>query len=636
MRCIQKVAGDRLTLGANAALFFAQGQLGGHLVRISGVLTFLGFSAALAANSAAMAQTPNRDSIFIPERFAKCSKVDFGREEGAQQLNKCFRPTIERYYGRIYLAGEAPEFETLGSTRFRTEQEGRSFWQNIRSLFVTKKKSGSVIASFMLQRPGETPVKIAVLELAKFEYDDGKLFRISKSGTYMNGYVGPVFYADAGTTVTAEIEYKYDKKVAFNITPLVTEAMGALNGIGFLGKKIVVPADAAAKVAAYEKALGDHFSSAATRVSSFSLSFDTGGGTNAVYSALDVNRTIPGKGFLFAGVDRLPSILVDPPAPGSPLLIANGGYGIGSTSPVRDRRIQGKDLKDYFITALGEDYQQLYRQDSPTDFLAATNRLWSVVDAADLALVNADKVAALWAMIATNRLMADPIVRANYVLHADEKYMKELGLGLPDLIQAPMTATEKAIMAAGEAGMVSAQASVTKARSAYSQAENAALRSLTFPLAADLQPPKNAGSCSYRGEKVQSNATFYGQVTSLASDAANNVYEGQISWPGNIPIFQGAGRYTFAKGEIESYIGDFQGNYFHGFGRMTWRNGEYFLGSFANDKPSGFGVLFTGAGRYFVNYLEGKPDGASLFVSHDGSRKTGEWINGTFISVPQG
>ena len=605
------------------------------MVRFSGVLTVLAFGAALIGSSAALAQTANSNPMFIPERFARCSKVELGQDASTQQLNKCFSPTIDRYYGRIYVAGEPPEFEALSTTRFHDEKEGRSFWQSMRALFVTKKKSGAVIATFRLQQPGETPVTIAVMELARFKYDDGKLFRISKSGAYMNGYVGPVFYADANTTVTAEIEYKYDKQVEFSITPLVTDAMAALSGIGFLGKKVVIPAEAATKMTAYEKALGDNFSSTSTLVSSFSLSFDTGGGTNAVNRALDFNRTIPNKGFLFAGVDRVPSILVDPPAPGGPLLIANGGYGIGSTSAVRDRRIQGKDLKDYFITALGDDYQQLYRQDSPTDFLAATKRLWSVVDAADLALVNADKVAALWAMIATNKLMADPMVRENYVLHADEKYMKELGLGLPELNEGPMTAAEKAIMAAGEAGMATARASVAKATSAYSQAENAALRSHIVPLAADLEQPKNPGAWSYRGEKVRPDAVFYGRVTTLTSNALNDFYDGQISWPGNIPIFQGVGRYTFAKGPIESYIGDFQGNYFHGFGRMTWRNGEYLIGAFANDKPSGFGVLFTSAGRYFVNYLDGKPDGASLFIGHDGTRRSGEWIGGTFVSAPK-
>ncbi|QSR19728.1 hypothetical protein [Novosphingobium sp. KA1] len=588
---------------------------------------------ALTGNSTAAAQEQVADAALVPERYSKCGKVALAGEPGTLQLNKCFNPSVGGYYGRLYLAALPPEFEVLTDEKFRESAEGRAFWASVRSLFVKKQKSGSVIATFQVHQPGEQAVTIAILELAKFNYDDGKSFKISKSGSYLNAYVGPIFYADANTTVTASIEYKYDKKVKTDITPYITGAMSALSGIGFLGKKVVIPSDAAAKVMSYEKALAEHFNSESTLVSNFSLSFDSAGGTNAFNRSLDFNRTIPSKGYLFAGVDRIPSVLVDPPAAGKPLQFTDGGYGIGATSFVLERKVQGKPLRDYFIGPMGEDFQKLYQQENAADFIAATAHLRSVVDSADLALVNADKVAALWAMIATNKLMKNPDVRANYVLQADEKYMQQLGLELPDIFH-EWTASDKALLAAGAAGMASAQASVANAKSAYAQAEHAALRYAIVPLGADLEPAIESDQWSYRGEKVQAGGVFYGRIANLAGNAKDNTYDGQVSWSGGIPIMQGVGRYTFASGPIASYIGDFQGNYFHGFGRMTWQNGEYFLGTFANDKPNGFGVLFTATGRYFINYLDGKPDGASLFVGNDGTRKPGEWIAGAFVSVP--
>ncbi|CDW89970.1 UNKNOWN [Stylonychia lemnae] len=150
---------------------------------------------------------------------------------------------------------------------------------------------------------------------------------------------------------------------------------------------------------------------------------------------------------------------------------------------------------------------------------------------------------------------------------------------------------------------------------------------------------------------------------------------GPSSNPHNDPIFNGYGYYKFSErvsyeGEWKNgkrhglgylmnqdsgwdFLGEFQDNHIHGFGKYIWNSGDVYIGFFTHNEKNGFGIYkwqngsaykgfwknnkkhglgdytYPDKSYYYGYYSYDKPDGLGLYVWPDGNYYQGEWKNGS-------
>ena len=91
---------------------------------------------------------------------------------------------------------------------------------------------------------------------------------------------------------------------------------------------------------------------------------------------------------------------------------------------------------------------------------------------------------------------------------------------------------------------------------------------------------------------------------------------------------EGKGRLVFDRikeKRFAQFEGDFKDNVFEGQGKITYTNGNVYVGEVSCNMPNGFGSAVFGANRYNGFFLDGKRSGEGEIIYRDGSRYKGSW-----------
>jgi hypothetical protein len=104
------------------------------------------------------------------------------------------------------------------------------------------------------------------------------------------------------------------------------------------------------------------------------------------------------------------------------------------------------------------------------------------------------------------------------------------------------------------------------------------------------------------------------------------VYRGV--WRHHAPAGNGTAEYT--HGDIVSYEGCFtNGGKYHGHGRLTWRNGDWFEGQFHQGLRHGQGVYHWKDGRQYTGmFVKNERHGKGLYMYPDSKLYEGEFVHG--------
>jgi serine protease Do len=91
----------------------------------------------------------------------------------------------------------------------------------------------------------------------------------------------------------------------------------------------------------------------------------------------------------------------------------------------------------------------------------------------------------------------------------------------------------------------------------------------------------------------------------------------------------GFGILTFNNGD--KYTGDFENNWFHGVGLFEWSNGDVYIGDFDEGLRTGFGIYTWASGdQYEGGWLNGERHGYGIYTYPDGTTDKGMWKNNQF------
>ncbi len=86
--------------------------------------------------------------------------------------------------------------------------------------------------------------------------------------------------------------------------------------------------------------------------------------------------------------------------------------------------------------------------------------------------------------------------------------------------------------------------------------------------------------------------------------------------------------------KIKSYSGDYKNGFYHGKGRLEFKDGSVYEGQFENNKMHGYGKIFFKDGSiYQGNFKNNLRDGTGIFKNTEGSQKRVVYQNGKFREV---
>ena len=106
-------------------------------------------------------------------------------------------------------------------------------------------------------------------------------------------------------------------------------------------------------------------------------------------------------------------------------------------------------------------------------------------------------------------------------------------------------------------------------------------------------------------------------------------YEGEF-WNNHL---EGVGTYTWGDGRV--YQGTWVKNKMHGRGKFTWPDGKVYQGEYLADRRHGTGTFHWPNGRYYTGAWEGnKMNGFGVLTDREGVSVSGEWQNGSLVSLP--
>ncbi len=595
--------------------------------------------ASFAAPVAAQRRDPPpsvEPKIELPALLANCEEVGSLASPGRHAYNRCFDYGPGDYYGRIFVQFDIPGLSDQGLVANLKRSEQRSILRRLGELFASNSRDGSLIAEITVQREGLPDMPPIHLELAKFTHDGKGKFNISQSSAALNGYVGPIFNANAQTRITVETSYVSNKTQFIGLTSLIEKASQLLRMESFLGTKAKVSEKTLAAIKEVEDAIAANYSFSGTSTTRYQLDFDPNG-TSARFSAVDFNKVISrpeDMGKFFFGAVRLRSTLVDvSPDEVKPLVYTNGGYGMLAINPITNRLVSGQRLRDYVATAMGERYVGLRSNDVNT-FIAAAVRLNEVVEESTLMLTAPDQLAAQWAFTVDNPLMNRRQVRMRMPLYASEVSgdLDRLALALPPIDTTALTDPDAAIITAAKNAGDEADRIVIEGAPVITRAEAAAARG-RLPVANGGHIAVPEVYYDYAGETPGA-TPFHGQLTDRVPERFGNVYVGSMILSGTTPVFEGFGRYRRAIDRSDpafvEYVGQVSANYFAGYGVVRFADGSEFHGQMSLDEPNGYGVLYTADGTtYFARYQGGQPGGWAVRKQ----RKAGGSLS-EFVYVP--
>jgi hypothetical protein len=83
-----------------------------------------------------------------------------------------------------------------------------------------------------------------------------------------------------------------------------------------------------------------------------------------------------------------------------------------------------------------------------------------------------------------------------------------------------------------------------------------------------------------------------------------------------------------AEGKVVGYEGEQRDGKRHGFGTVTWENGNTYSGEWHNDVPHGRGRFTAADGQHEGEWRNGKAHGLGMATWRSGARYFGEWRDG--------
>ena len=141
-----------------------------------------------------------------------------------------------------------------------------------------------------------------------------------------------------------------------------------------------IPTDLKTQFTSIDRAIAENFDTLVKWDEQFELAFasDT---SNAVSKRIDfggVATRQPGK--LFAAIERLPTILVDLPERGEPVVFGDGRYSDEAANKFLNQQVHGKTLRDHVREQMGQGYSDLVSPGSTDAFLSASLDMKQIVE----------------------------------------------------------------------------------------------------------------------------------------------------------------------------------------------------------------------------------------------------------------
>jgi hypothetical protein len=585
----------------------------------------------LGTASMAQSQAP------LPPRLEQCRPITVAADAPEIRYRDCFPALSGEFYGAAYISFNNDGMNLDSYLQALNAQQRRSFLKHLKSLFVSNTDPVLVVAR-ITAKPGTKPDHlIGVYELMRLSKSDSNGSHFSVSKSTKDGLEGPIFYAQSSSKIMVEIAYISERKVDSRISGAITGLANLLGGLGFYTSAASLVSGQREEIKKYDDLITSQFNRTGPFYHTVDLSIDPLG-NQALYSRIALGSILPDApyGNLHVAAVPVSSVLLNnPPADPKALKYADGRWDPSATGPITNRRIDGVPLAGHVRQAMGTDYLTLSKEGDDQAFLNACATLAAVVDDPKFGFSGEDKIAATWAFIAGNPMLKRASVRSKYCLASSEQSgrLKELGMGLPPLIPVPDVKYDPLI----EAARLSAARSDERAIAAQQAINQALIAETRARLPA---PPEGyflgaQGMHRYAGRTISPVSSFDGVAIERIDGRIGNRYEGQLSLVGVGLIYEGLGRYIVDKpGPVQDYrdyTGDFQANWFSGYGVMRWPDGREFKGQFARDLPSGYGIVSQNDGqRYYVRMVDGVP--TDLAVREVAGEKVGgRWISGTFV-----
>lgn len=101
------------------------------------------------------------------------------------------------------------------------------------------------------------------------------------------------------------------------------------------------------------------------------------------------------------------------------------------------------------------------------------------------------------------------------------------------------------------------------------------------------------------------------------------------------PFFAAAQHATASAQSLAALqLGCIDGDCQDGFGRYSWKGGEYYIGEWKNNRMHGYGVFYWPSGKKYVGeWAYGKFNGSGTMFYADGARKAGRWVNNKLVQL---
>lgn len=590
--------------------------------------------AALAFVTSAFSQPALADQPPLPLRLENCQRTT-SAASGDVDYNQCYTYDPASQYGQVYITFKMDEFDFKTLAGQMDRQQKQQLTKMIRSLFMSSSKSGDLILQLTLNPGNGLPnVPLGIIPLASFKKTDGGGLAITRSAQHLDGFFGPSFAAGPNTQVKAELRYLYSKDKTSHLSSAIGEASKFFSGLGLLTETMIKSGKLADALKPLDGLLDKKLDRTDTTVLPIQLSVDPLS-QMAVYRNVSLNGIPHTDGHLYVGLARIRSVLFMPPKEDLPLVFPFPGYGLAARDRVLDHMIDGTKLRDHIQKAMGADFAKLQDPFSAATFLAGASALETAINGTSsaLGLLQDDKLALRWAMIAGNPLLKDPAVRNNYLIAQLEDDLARVKLAVPP-VDTVLTNQQKQWLELGQKYSDEAKAIQDKANAAVSDgtdAENSAKLPARAAGHVSLPASVNGGKFAYFGEEPPTSGRYHGAF----EYPSGGRYVGSFISTAP-PIFDGYGRYTggSAEPDLDYYVGEFVANRFSGLGMMRWKDGREFYGQFANDEPNGYGIEFGagGADAYYVRYSAGIRDQAAIRKqSTSPALQPGKFIGRSFV-----
>ena len=306
------------------------------------------------------------------------------------------------------------------------------------------------------------------------------------------------------------------------------------------------------------------------------------------------------------------------------------------TSSILGTQLRGQTVAAHLNSALGADDCNYIRYSNSVDkYAEACQKLQIILDTNQLSLTAHDNIRVEWAIMSGNPILSKPEVRTQSCVSMLENKWATLGLGSPQVEPVRLSNDYWLIFDKAQSEKETALETVASAVAARDQARSNADAAHRGGNVGYAITSLNS-YLSYAGEALQSEKTVTGIVTEKSASRMGNLYEDQFVWVNSRALYQGFGQYTSQSADddigYKEYVGQFEGDYGTGHGKIVYHDGAIYTGETSREKPNGYGELsYINGKTLYAKFVDGKPSGKAVQVNSDGRRSAGEILaNGRF------